>query len=112
MLNKYVLIFLFSVFIASCAQILLKVSANNDHISFIKEYLNPYVIGAYLVMFASTILTIIAYRGIELKMGPILESTGYIFVLFFSSLILKEKITVNRLIGTVLIIFGIFIFGI
>lgn len=112
MLNKYVLIFLFSVFIASCAQILLKVSANNNHPSFIKEYFNPYVMMAYLVMFASTILTVIAYRGVELKMGPILESTGYIFVLFFSSLFLEEKISANKVIGTALIIFGIFVFGI
>lgn len=109
MLSKYVLIFVFSVFIASCAQILLKVSANKNHSSLIKEYLNASVILGYLVLFASTILTIVAYRGVELKMGPILESTGYIFVLLLSSLVLDEKIYANKLIGTALIIFGIFV---
>ncbi len=110
MLNKYVGIFLLSVFIASCAQIILKTSADAEHESFIREYLNLRVIGAYTILFASTILTIIAYRGVELKKGPILESAGYVFVLFLSWMLLQEKITTNKIVGTLLIISGIFIF--
>ena len=110
MLNKYVGIFVLSVFIASCAQIILKTSADAQHKSFIREYLNLRVIGAYTILFASTILTIIAYRGVELKKGPILESAGYVFVLFLSWMLLQEKITTNKIVGTLLIISGIFIF--
>jgi uncharacterized membrane protein len=62
-------------------------------------------------MLLSTILTIIAYREVELKHGPILESAGYIFVLVLSWMILKEKITLNKFIGTVLIIGGIILFS-
>lgn len=109
MLNKYVGIFLLSVFIASCAQIILKTSADAEHKSFIREYLNLRVIGAYTILFASTILTIIAYRGVELKKGPILESAGYVFVLFLSWIFLQERIGVNRIIGIILIIAGIII---
>ena len=111
MAYKYVLIFLLSVFIASFSQILLKKSANRNHNSRIKEYLNKYVITAYFIFFISTILTIIAYKGIELKYGPVIESVGYIFILITSKIFLDEKITKNKLLGIFLIILGVFIFS-
>lgn len=112
MVYKYVLIFLFSVFISSFSQILLKKSANRNHNSRIREYLNKYVITAYFIFFISTILTIIAYKGVELKYGQIIESVGYIFVLIMSNMFLDEKITKNRLLGIFLIIVGIFVFNV
>ena len=68
------------------------------------------MIGAYAIFFASTILTIIAYQGVELKKGPILESTGYIYVLFLSWFFLDEKITKSKVIGTLLVLIGVVIF--
>lgn len=112
MAYKYVLIFLLSVFIASFSQILLKKSANKNHTSRIREYLNKYVITAYFIFFISTILTIIAYKGVELKYGSIIESVGYIFILIMSKIFLDEKITKNKLLGIFLIIVGIFVFNI
>ena len=41
---------LFNVFVAAVAQMLLKKAANTPHKSFIKEYLNPWVIGGYSLM--------------------------------------------------------------
>ena len=110
MTNKYVFLLLFSVFIASCSQILLKISANKKRKNKIQEYLNFYVIIAYFIFFSSTIFTVIAYKGVELKYGAIIESAGYIFILVLSKLILKEKITRNKLWGIALIIIGIIIF--
>lgn len=109
MLNKYVGIFLLSVFIASCAQIILKRSADTEHESFIREYMNWRVIVAYFILFISLLLTIIAYRGIELKNGPILESCGYIFVFILSWLFLKEQPNIYKIIGFCLIIIGVII---
>jgi len=111
MTYKYVLIFLFSVFIASVSQILLKKSANKNHDNGGREYLNKYVITAYFIFFISTILTIIAYKGIELKYGPIIESVGYIFILIMGKIFLGEKITKNKMLGIFLIILGVFIFS-
>ena len=111
MAYKYVLIFLFSVFIASLSQIFLKKSANKKYINRWKEYLNKYVISAYFIFYISTILTIIAYKGVELKYGQIIESVGYIFVLIMSKIFSGEKITKNKLLGIFLIIFEIFIFN-
>ena len=111
MAYKYVLIFLFSVFIASLSQILLKRSANREYVNRWKEYLNKYVITAYFIFFISTILTIIAYKGIELKYGAIIGSVGYIFILIMSKIFLGEKISRKKILGVLLIMFGIFIFN-
>ncbi len=109
MLNKYVGIFLLSVFIASCAQIILKTSADAEHRNFVSEYLNIKVILGYTLMGLSTLGAIIAYRGIELKNGPILESFGYVFVFILSWIFLKEQPNVNKIIGFTLIIFGVIV---
>ncbi len=111
MAYKHVLIFLLSVFIASLSQILLKKSANNKYINSWKEYFNRYVTIAYFIFFISTILTIIAYKGIELKYGAIIGSAGYIFILIMSKMFLGEKISRKKILGVLLIIFGIFIFN-
>ena len=110
MAYKYVLIFLLSVFIASFSQILLKKSANRNHTNGWREYLNKYVITAYFIFIISTILTIIAYKGVELKYGPIIGSVGYIFILIMGKMFLNEKITRNRILGIFLIIIGIVVF--
>jgi small multidrug resistance pump len=109
MLNKYVGIFLLSVFIASCAQIILKNSADGEHRNFVSEYLNIKVILGYALMGISTLGAIIAYRGIDLKNGPILESFGYVFVFILSWIFLKEQPNVNKIIGFTLIIFGVIV---
>jgi len=110
MISKYSLLLIASVFIASCSQILLKKSAEIKYESFIKEYLNWRVIVGYGMMFVSTILTILAFKGLDYKNGPILESIGYIFMMVLSRYFLKEKITKNKIVGNVLILLGIVVF--
>ena len=110
-LNSMVMVFLFSVFISSVSQILLKQSAMKNYDSKIKEYLNIKVICAYGVFFLSTLITVIAYKDIPLSIGPILESSGYIFIAVLSTLILKEKMTKRKLIGMIIIVVGISIFS-
>ncbi|WP_418745620.1 EamA family transporter [Frisingicoccus sp.] len=99
-----------SVLVASFSQILLKKSAGKKYDNFIKEYLNPYVIIGYGMMVGSTILTILAYRGIAYKNGPVIESLGYILIMFLSYLFFKEPITKRKVLGNLLILLGIFIF--
>ena len=45
-------------------------------------------------------------------MGPILGTTEYVFVALLSYLLLKEKISKKKLIGLIVIIFGVLIFSI
>lgn len=105
----FTIVFLISVFISSVSQIMLKNSANEEHASAVKEYLNPRVITAYGLFFMSTLLTVYSYKGVPLSMGPILETTGYVWVSVLGYLFLKEKISGRKLIGLLLIITGIVI---
>ena len=65
-----VCILLFSVFISSVSQILLKKAANRTYESPLKEYLNPLVIGAYGMFFCSVILTMLALKYVPLSTDP------------------------------------------
>lgn len=107
----YAGIFLFGVFISGISQVLLKKAAMVKYDSWIKEYLNVKVIVAYAIFFGATLLSIYAYKVLPLSMGPILDSTGYIFVTFFGVTIFKEKITPKKWVALALIIAGIFVYS-
>ena len=97
---KSIIIFIVSVFIASCSQILLKKSANSSsNNSKIKEFI-------------STLLTMYAYKKIELSTGVIIESIGYIIIAILSYFVLHEKINKKDVLGIFLIVVGIIIFSI
>lgn len=106
---KYIAIFLFSVFISSVSQILLKVSSKEQHERLIDEYLNPKVILAYAIFFGSSLLTILAYKYVPLSLGPILESCGYVFVTILGCVCLKETIGKKKGFGMICILIGIVI---
>jgi len=109
-MNKGIILLLCSVLIASVSQIILKKSADSKHESFIKEYLNARVIIGYGMMFASTFFSIFAYRYVEYKNGPLIESLGYLFVMILSAIFLSEKITKKKVIGNLVILLGLIVF--
>ncbi len=109
-LRLYICIWLFSVIISSFSQVLLKIAANRTYQSRIREYLNPIVITAYGIFFASTLLTMYALKFVPLTYSPIIESTSYIFIPLFGVAMLREKITKRRWIGIGIILIGILIF--
>lgn len=109
-MNKYVLLFLGSVVVAACSQILLKKSALKTYSSVIREYLNPYVIFGYGLMVVSTLLTVLAYQGLDYKDGPVIDSVGFFLVMILSRLFFGEKITLRKVLGNLLIFVGIFVF--
>lgn len=109
-MNKYICFMLAAVIISSLSQMLLKKSAGLKHASFLKEYLNPWVIAGYGMMVLSTLATILAYRGMDYKNGPIIESLGYILVMILSYVFFKERIGKRKLIGYGLILVGVIVF--
>lgn len=109
-MNMHLLILVLSVLIASFSQILLKKSAQKTYPSVIREYLNPYVICGYGMMFLSMFLTIIAYSGMEFTNVQIVEATGYIMVLILSYFFLHERITKRKVLGMVFIFAGIVVY--
>lgn len=104
-------ILLVSVFISAISQVMLKISANKPHKSAVREYANPLVIGAYAIFLLSTLLTVFAYREVPLSLGPVLESTSYLYVTAFGALIFKEKITAKKIGALALIVGGICVFA-
>ena len=100
------------VFISSLSQVLLKIAANKQYENRIREYLNPMVITAYSVFFLATLCTVFAYRVIPLSMGPVLESSSYLFVSVFGYLFFKEKITRRKITALSLIICGIVVYSV
>ncbi len=109
-INIYFLLYVCSVTLAAVSQILLKKSALKQHDGIVKEYINPYVIGGYALTGISMILTIFAFRGLEYKNGPVIESFGYVLVMIFGIFVFKEKLTKKKVIGSVLIMAGIFVY--
>ena len=95
---------------SAVSQILLKQSANQKHESTLKEYLNWRVITAYLIFGSVLLVNTYAYTQVDMKYGPVLDTFTYVFVLLFSWLILKEKITKGKLIGNLLIVAGVIIY--
>lgn len=66
---------------------------------------------AYALYFGILILNIFIYTKIEYRFGIVLNSLAIVFVVLCSAIILKEKITANRMVGNLLIIIGITVFS-
>ena len=108
--NIYVLLLLFSVFISSISQILLKKSALEKHSSWIREYLNVKVISAYFLFFCAVLIDLIALKFIPVSFVPVIETSNYIFIILFSRIIFKEKISIKQYLAIGLILTGILIY--
>ncbi len=74
-----------------------------------RQYLNPWVLFGYTLFFTALAVNSVAYRGISLKTGPILDATGFFFVPCLSFLFFKEKITKRKVAGFFLIFAGIIV---
>jgi len=109
-MNVYYLVGLLSVTIASFSQVLLKKGAMNTYDSFIREYLNVWVITGYLLMFTSVFLTMIVYRGMAFLNVPVLEAFGYVLVPVLSYVFFREALTRRKILGIACILIGIIIY--
>lgn len=107
----YALLILLGTFIAAISQVMLKIEAGKPHKSPLYEYLNPLVITAYVLFVGTTLLSILAYRGIPLSMGPILEATSYIYITLFGVKIFGEKMNKGKAAALCLIVCGIVVYS-
>ncbi len=107
----YALISAFGVFISGISQVMLKKSAMREHDSALKEYLNPLVIVAYVIFVAATLLSVLAYRGMPLSMGSVIDATGYLWVTLFGVTVFHERFNAKKLAALALIIVGILVYS-
>lgn len=111
-MNMSIMIMIFSSVLAAASQVLLKISSQKKYKNWIFEYLNIYVISSYFLLLLTMVMNVYAYNGINYKLGPVLTTLSYVFVLLFSKVILKEKLTKEKCIGMLCIIIGIIVFNI
>ena len=107
-MNKYMILMLICTMFSAVSQILLKQSANEEHASALREYLNWRVIVAYLIF--GSVLLLNTYTQVDLKYGPVLDTFTYVFVLLLSFGVLKEKVSKGKLIGNLIIILGVLVY--
>ena len=110
MMGIYIAILIFLFFISAFSQVLLKKSALKEYGSFIREYLNFYVIPAYAIYFLAVFLDLLALRKVPVSFVPVAEASSYIFVLVFGKLFFKEKFSKRKIIAMFLIMCGIIVF--
>ena len=107
----YYLLVILSVFAAACAQMLLKQGARKEYGSFLRQYLNPWVIGGYAIMACSLVLNIWCMsKGVQVKEVSTMESLSYLFVPCLAFMLFKEKITWRKGIAIGIIIGGVMLF--
>lgn len=108
---KFVLIAMFSGVVSAFSQVLLKKSSMNSTQTGLKEYLNPYVIGGYALVALCMIMMIAAYKGLPFKYGAAIEALVYFYIMIFGRIFFKERLTVRRVVGNLIIVFGVAIFA-
>ena len=107
----YIALVILSVFAAACAQMLLKQGARQGYATFLRQYLNVWVMSGYAIMGGAMLLNIFCLsRGVMVKEVSIIESLSYLFVPILSLIFFKEKITLRKILAIVLIMIGIVIF--
>ena len=105
----WTIIMIASTFIAAVSQILLKMSANEPHSGFVKEYINTRVILAYILLFLTTIIAVLALRYIPLYVAASVEALSQVFVAVLGKFILKESMNKKRKLGLIVILIGVVI---
>ena len=106
----YSAILILSVFISALSQVLLKKSALKSYASFIREYLNFYVIPAYAIYFLAVFLDLLALRKVPVSFVPVAEASSYIFVLLFGRIFFNETFSKRKILAMILILAGIIVF--
>ena len=108
--SRHHFLFLFAVVVAGFGQIALKKAALDKNCSLLRQYTNTYIVIGYFLLLVSMGMASIAYRGIPLKVGPVLDSLGFVLVPVLSWIFFDEKLTKAKGIGFLIIVCGVLIF--
>jgi len=104
-------IYVASGIVAALSQLLLKLSAQEEAKSVLAKFLNVKVIVAYIMLFSTIFMNMVAMNHIPYKFVSPLSTLSYIFVIILSNVVLKEKISKKQIVGMILIFIGIMVFN-
>lgn len=101
-----------SIILAVIAQVVLKSSANQDHQSALREFVNLRTFVGYSLFTVGFVCSALAYKEVDLCFIPLVEAFGYVFVLVMGHFFLNDPINRRKTAAIAIIIFGVFIFKI
>ena len=101
------IIALLVILLTSAGQIYLKLGADRSKKS---RFINSYVLIGYILFFLTIILSYYLMKLVPMKNFTVVMSLNYIMVMIASKIFLMEEITKDRLIGTILVAFGVLVF--
>ena len=105
----YIGLNLFSVFLASCTQVILKKSAMNERLSGLSYFVNPATVTAYSIFLGCCLLTLYCLSHLPRITVNVLECSAYVYILFFDRIFFGKPITMRKVGGNLMIIAGIII---
>ena len=116
---KNLLLILACVLLGVCGQLLLKhgMSQDRDVVDRVSEVwprllkaaLDPIVIAGFVLYGVSAALWLIVLTRAELSWAYPLLSMGYVLVVVFSRIFFHEAVTATRLLGTLVVVFGVWL---
>lgn len=109
MMYYYALTFIV-ILLTSAAHLLLKKGSVSAAATKRKMYLHPLSLLAYGLFAIAALISIFAMKGLDLKVFFALTSLTYICIPVLSFVFLKESATRNKILGIIVISFGVIIF--
>ena len=92
----YIGLNLFSVFLASCTQVILKKSAMNERLSGLSYFVNPATVTAYSIFLGCCLLTFYCLSHLPMITVNVLECSAYVYILFFDRIFFGKPITMRK----------------
>ena len=113
MMALYIMLAVFIQFLVAYAQYHMKVGARRLDLAggFLGNIKNRNLLVAIVLFFTTTVLSVLTMRYMEFSIFYSFTALNYLFIMFFSWKILKEKFDSLRIIGNVLVIIGVIIFN-
>ena len=75
----------------------------------LRQYLNPWVLSAFLAAFLASMSWVAAMTMLELSFAYPFMSTSFILVIVLSAVLFNEPLTWQKLAGTAIIVLGLII---
>ena len=113
-MNSYYYAIYFGALLTVAAQLLMKKAAlkRKEKQSKVRSVLNPLSLLAYLMFVIVTLCTFYGLKRVELMFMILVQPIVMILVLISSSYLFKEKLNSNKILGSIIIIFGVILFNI
>lgn len=102
----YYILAIIGIIISGFSQIMLKKAALKEYSSWLRQYINPLVIFAYVIFVIAMLLSSIAYKVVPLSLGPIWAAAKLLIATLLSYLFFKDKPNKRKVIGLAIIAIG------